>query len=127
MPDKYQGIPRVLITEAVYQLHDIYESSERIRLNAVWEAVRLALMEDQSNENDSHSIDTDKDKNEPTMKMAWDYDNLKDSGRRGIPACRDNRVLCNTYNVHEVADLSGAHSNIGDVISSFPRIVKLTD
>lgn len=58
MPDKKENCESALNTETFSQVEVIYELSERMRLNDAREAARLALMEDQGNDDYGHSADS---------------------------------------------------------------------
>lgn len=92
----------VLVTEIPSQVDATYNSSDRLILNDTQEAVRLASMADQGDDDNGHIVDSDEHKDYPAEKMAWDSHDLQDSSRRdttSLQAIRD-LVLNTTLRNH---------------------------
>lgn len=107
----------VLVTEHFAQVNVIYESSDRMTLNDAQDTARVALMENQGNGTDGHIFDSNEYEAELAEKLAWYFNDLRDSGRQGTPASQAIHGSSMKYEIKEASDLAGPWTIIDDGIS----------
>lgn len=84
-------------------------------------------MEDQSDDDNVHSVGDDNHEAEPAEEVAWAFHDLQETGRRGMPALQAIRDLCTKCKVKEPSDLTGTQAIIEDGIFYISRFTELTN
>lgn len=81
----------IRVTEILSQLDVISRSYGRIKLNDAQEQAWLASIEDKGGVEDSHTVDSNENQEEPAEKMASNFHGLLRSGRRGTSSLQTIR------------------------------------
>lgn len=96
-------------------------------LNDAQEAARLEWVVDEGDDHGGCSTDSNQNYGEPAEEMAWDFHELRASGRRVMPALQSNLDHCRNYNVREQINLVETQVITEEEITAILRAVELTD